>query len=159
MSAHVSASPCHQTHRASSFATRGNVAMAGSFGYELDLNKLCNEEKEEVKKQVARYHEFYNCIHYGDFYRLVSPFDKLGYCAWNYVSENKDEAILTFVIDRDKIGSRYYVKLKGLCPTKRYRDTETGRVYFGDTLMNAGLNLTAVKGDLSSKLIHFVEER
>ena len=44
MSAHVSASPCHQTDRASSFVTRGNVAMAGSFGYELDLNKLCDEE-------------------------------------------------------------------------------------------------------------------
>lgn len=160
MSAHVSASPCHQTHRASSFVTRGNVAMAGSFGYELDLNKLCDEEKEEVKRQVARYHEFYNCIHYGDFYRLVSPFDKKGYCAWNYVSENKDEAILTFVIDRDKIGSRYYVKLKGLCPDKKYRDTETGRVYFGDTLMNAGLNLTnKAVGDLSSKLVHFVEEK
>ena len=133
--------------------------MAGSFGYELDLNLLSDEDKEEVKRQVARYHEFYNCIHYGDFYRLVSPFDKKGYCAWNYVSESKDEAILTFVIDRDKIGSRYYVKMKGLDAIKKYRDTETGRVYSGDTLMNAGLNLSNMSGDLSSRLIHFVEEK
>ncbi len=155
-SAHVSASPCHQTKRASGFATRGNVAMAGSFGYELDLNLLCDAEKELVKKQVKQYHEFYNCIHYGDYYRLVSPFEN-DYCAWNFVSEKKDEAILIFVVLRGKIFTRYYVKMKGLDPDKKYRDTDTGKEYYGDTLMNAGLNLTGLSGDLESKLVHLVE--
>ncbi len=155
-SAHVSASPCHQTHRSSSFETRGNVAMAGSFGYELDLNLLSDEEKELVKKQVKQYHEFYNCIHYGNYYRLVSPFEN-EYCAWNYVSESKDEAILIFTVMRDRIGPKYYVKLKGLSPDKKYMDTETGKVYCGDTLMNAGFNLSRVFGDLGSCIVHFKE--
>lgn len=155
-SAHVSASPCHQTHRASSFATRGNVAMAGSFGYELDLNLLCDEEKELVKKQVQQYHDFYNCIHYGDYYRLVSPFEN-EYCAWNFVSENKDEAILVFVVMRDRIFPRYFVKLKGLDPNKKYKDVNSGKEYYGDTLMNCGLNLTKIYGDLGSTIVHLKE--
>lgn len=152
-SAHVSASPCHQTHRASSFETRGNVAMAGSFGYELDLNLLCEEEKEIVKKQVKQYHEFYNCIHYGDYYRLVSPFEN-NYCAWNFVSESKDEAIIVFVVNRDGICSRYFIKPKGLDPNKKYKDEETGKVYYGDTLMRCGIKLNKQFNDLGSILIH-----
>ena len=34
---HVSAVPNHQTGRTTALETRGTVAMAGSFGYELDL--------------------------------------------------------------------------------------------------------------------------
>ena len=48
ISAHVSASPNHQTGRLTPFETRGNVAMAGAFGYELDLAKLTDEERAPV---------------------------------------------------------------------------------------------------------------
>ena len=130
--------------------------MAGSFGYELDLNLLCDEEKELVKKQVKQYHEFYNCIHYGDYYRLVSPFEN-EYCAWNFVSENKDEAILIFVVMRDRIFPKYFVRLKGLDPTKKYLDVDSGKEYYGDTLMNCGLNLSKAYGDLGSVIVHLKE--
>ena len=52
---HVSAVPNHQTGRVTSLHTRGVVAMAGTFGYELDPGKLSDREKEEVKEQVARF--------------------------------------------------------------------------------------------------------
>ena len=52
---HVSAVPNHQTGRITSIETRGVVAMAGSFGYELDLNQLSEEEKPVVAKQVTHY--------------------------------------------------------------------------------------------------------
>ena len=39
MGAHVSAVPNHQTGRVTPLATRGCVAMAGTFGYELDVYK------------------------------------------------------------------------------------------------------------------------
>ena len=58
---------------------------------------------------------------------------------------------------RDRIKPKYYVKLKGLDPDKKYRDEESGREYFGDTLMNCGLNLTKEYGDLGSAIVHLKE--
>ncbi|MDD2268409.1 MAG: alpha-galactosidase [Eubacteriales bacterium] len=155
MSAHVSASPNHQTGRATSFKTRGNVAMAGAFGYELDLNKLSVEEKQLVKEQVESYHKYYHIINFGDFYRLISPYDNNYYCAWEYVSEDKNEALLTFVSMRVVINHTYFVRLRGLDPTKIYVDVATGDEYHGDTLMNAGLRLKEWMGDGSSIVKYF----
>ncbi len=156
ISAHVSASPNHQTGRSTSFETRGNVAMAGAFGYELDLTKLTAEEKELVRKQVAQYHAYYDVIQNGDLYRLISPFENENVCAWEYVSADKREALLTFVVRRCKVNFASFVRMKGLDPNKRYRE-DSGRVYSGDTLMNAGLNLTRGWRDGDSLLLHFRE--
>ena len=52
MGSHVSVVPNHQTRRETPLKTRANAAYFGTFGYELDLNKLTAEEIEEVKKQV-----------------------------------------------------------------------------------------------------------
>ena len=51
MGAHVSAVPNHQTGRTASLETRAAVAMAGTFGYELDLNRISEAEKELVRGQ------------------------------------------------------------------------------------------------------------
>lgn len=141
MSAHVSASPNHQTHRSMPFTTRGDVATSGSFGYELDLSAISDEEKELVKQQVSRYKELYGTIVHGDQYRLISPFENSCYCAWEYVSEDQAQAVLTYVVTHSKIKGRYFVKMKGLIPHAQYREKDSGRIYYGDTLMNAGLNL------------------
>ena len=55
MSCHVSACPNHQTQRTTPFATRGAIASLGATGYELDLTKLSEEEKEQVKEQIKNY--------------------------------------------------------------------------------------------------------
>mgnify|MGYP000573947599 FL=1 len=52
--AHVSACPNHQTGRSVPLSTRADVALAGSFGYELDLRLLSDEEKAQVKEQIQR---------------------------------------------------------------------------------------------------------
>ena len=153
-SAHVSASPNHQTRRCTSFETRGNVAMAGAFGYELDLTKLTEEERAQVRKQVSQYHAYYDIIQNGDLYRLISPFENETVCAWEYVSADKNEALLTFVVRRCKVNFTSFVRMKGLDPHKRYRE-DSGRIYSGDTLMSAGLNLTRHWKDGDSLLLHF----
>ena len=89
MGAHVSACPNHQVGRSTSLETRGNVAMAGTFGYELDLTKLTDEEKETIRKQCADYHKYYDVIHNGDLYRLISPWEDRTRSAWMYVLANK----------------------------------------------------------------------
>ena len=81
---HVSAVPNHQTGRITSIETRGVVAMAGSFGYELDLNQLSEEEKTVVAKQVTHYKEYQSLIYNGDYYRLANPFED-GMSAWSWI--------------------------------------------------------------------------
>ena len=49
MGSHVSVIPNHQVFRKTPLHTRANVAYFGTFGYELDLNSLKEEEIAEVK--------------------------------------------------------------------------------------------------------------
>lgn len=59
-----------------------------------------------------------------------------------FVSEDKSEALVTSVVMRESYDDAFCLKLKGLDPEKYYRDEETGEVYSGALLMNAGLCLT-----------------
>ena len=52
MGSHVSAIPNHQTFRNTPLETRANVAYFGTFGYELDVNSLSDEEKEIIKNKL-----------------------------------------------------------------------------------------------------------
>jgi len=161
MSCHVSECPNHQTGRDTSFRTRGHVAMGGAFGYELDLTKLSAEDKEMVRQQVKDYHRYYDLINKGDLYRLLMPEDGFhgtrGRCAaWMYVSERKEEALVTFVVMRSSVKPVYFLKLQGLDPHAQYKDEESGAIYYGDTLMHAGLNLTGTYHDGDSMVIHLI---
>ena len=162
MSAHVSASPNHQTGRQSSFKTRGDVAMAGAFGYELDLTKLTEEERGLVRKQVADYHKYYDLIQNGDYYRLINPTEDAAKitsaAAWESVSEDKKQVLLTYVVMRTHVHVSRYIRLRGLDPELTYTDTATGRRYSGALLMNAGLNITGGWHDGESRVWHFVAE-
>lgn len=133
MGAHVSA--CRRT----GYDTKGNVALWGTFGYELDPNKFTDADKRIVKRQVKEYHKYYDVIHFGDLYRLISPFDNPKRAAWEFVSEDKNEALLTVVTITRPEDSAIFIKLKGLDPDKYYIDDETDEVYSGALLMNAGL--------------------
>ena len=162
MSAHVSACPNHQTRRSTPFKTRGDVALAGAFGYELDLTKLNDEERELVRRQVAAYHEYYDVIQNGDYYRLIDPAkskgDMTSAAAWESVSTDKREVLLTYVVIRTQPSVSRYIRLRGLDPDVTYTDTEIGRSYSGALLMNAGLNLTGSWRDGESRVWHFVAE-
>ena len=48
MGAHVSVCPNHVTQRTTPFETRAMVALAGTFGYELDITKLSDKDKKAV---------------------------------------------------------------------------------------------------------------
>lgn len=136
MGAHVSA--CDRT----GIETKAAVAMAGTFGYELDPKEMSEEDKEKVKEQVKNYHRYYNVIHFGDLYRIIAPTDDEFKCAWEYVTKDKSEALLTVVIKNRAPHDFLLIKMKGLDPEKMYRDETDGEIYSGALLMNAGINLT-----------------
>ncbi len=144
--AHVSAVPNHQTGRITPFSTRGTVAMAGSFGYELDLNRLSDEEREQVKKQICAYKGYQDLIYNGDYYRLSNPFcDEMA--AWSFLSADRTKALVQGVVFRARANLvRHRIRLAGLKKDALYRSNE-GAVYTGSALMAAGILLPEIKGD------------
>ena len=144
---HVSAVPNHQTGRITSIETRGVVAMAGSFGYELDLNQLSEEEKTVVAKQVTHYKEYQSLIYNGDYYRLANPFED-GMSAWSWISEDKKIILVQGVLFRAKPNVlRKTLRLMGLEAKKNYKIAGTEEVYTGVALMSGGVLLQRAVGD------------
>ena len=141
---HVSAVPNHQTGRITSLHTRGVVAMAGTFGYELNLGKLSEEEKEEIRSQVEEYRKFAPLIQTGLYYRLSDP-SKEEYAAWAFVSEDQNMSV-------------NYVILQGLNCSAVYRDTDRGKTYNGAALMEAGIPMPVEMGEFKAYQMHLVGE-
>lgn len=148
--AHVSAVPNHQTGRSVSLHTRGVVAMAGTFGYELDPGKLTKEEKEEIKGQISKYKEYAKLIQNGKYYRLSNPFcDSVG--AWMFVSEDGEQALVNVVmLEIHGNMTVNYVRMKGLLPDAVYEDEAAGRCYYGRALMEAGIPMPVEMGEYVS---------
>ncbi len=141
MAAHVSAVPNHQTGRSISLQTRGIVAMTGAFGYELSLEKLTEEEKEQVKDQIRQYKEYESLISNGDYYRLSNP-NQDSLAAWMYISKDH-RSVLLHVVLLEIHGNMTvsYVKLKGLLPEASYEEKTSKKCYQGSALMQAGIPL------------------
>lgn len=155
MGSHVSAVPNHQVHRITPLETRGNVALSGNFGYELDLTKFTEAEKETVKGQAALYKDIRHLVQFGDFYRLRSPFEG-NETAWMFVSKDLSEAFVMFARvlgEPNEPLDRFC--LKGLDPERDYKLEQDGLVYGGDELMYAGLQVPELQGDFQSAVFHF----
>ena len=153
---HVSAVPNHQTGRVTSLKTRGTVAMAGTFGYELDLTLLSPEQREEVRQQVQTYKTLQPLIFDGDYYRLSDPFDH-DLAAWSFVSKDGLQILVQSVIYEQKPNVRFpRIQLRGLKRDVWYKQLDTGNVYTGAALMDGGLLLDLPQGTDSSQTLQFV---
>ncbi|MPM16291.1 Alpha-galactosidase AgaA [bioreactor metagenome] len=152
MGSHVSAVPNHQVGRITPLNTRGVVAMAGSFGYELDITKMSNEEKEEVKAQVEFYKNIRAIVQYGDLYRLKSSSNS-NEVAWMNLSKDKNKVVVSYV---KKYGEANVLprrlKLKALEENSLYKLNETGEVFGGDELMYIGLEIGELFNDYQAKI-------
>ncbi len=168
MGAHVSVCPNHTVGRNTPFETRGYVALAGTFGYELDVTKLSKEDKAMVPRQVAMYHQFNDLVREGDYYRIASYQENHLYDCFQVVSKDKTESLVFFVqvLGEPNMHSRN-IRLQGLCPEAEYVLSDvtvepgkellqtTEKVIKGDTLMNAGMQVQRMWGDFGAKLFYF----
>jgi alpha-galactosidase len=160
MTAHVSAVPNHQTGRSTTLSFRHNVAMAGNFGYELDVTKFTEDEKTQIREQVSLYKSIRSLVQFGNLYRLSSPFDS-NYTSFLYVSEDEKEAVLfLYRIMNVPNSPLYRLRLDGLNPEYRYRISTSGSAVSGAQLMNYGINepQELTWGDFNSKMIHLKAE-
>ncbi len=120
MGAHVSQSPHSSSLRATPIETRFNVAAFGCFGYELDLAKLSQFDKNAIKEQVAYYKAHRELFQYGRFYRLRAHCDP-DKTVWLCVSPDKKQAVAGLFQITAKTGRGSEVlQLTGLDGEKNY---------------------------------------
>ncbi|MBR2294294.1 MAG: alpha-galactosidase [Clostridiales bacterium] len=163
MGAHVSVCPNHAVGRNTDMKARGYVALAGTFGYELDITKLSDEDRALIKEQIDDYKKYGHLVREGDLYRLkttggYSSGSSIDRAAWIFVSKDKKEALLTYV---QNLGSANrpvpVVRLAGLDPEVSYV-TDGGEVFSGEELMNIGFVTDRLWGDFKASLYHFKAE-
>lgn len=151
---HISAVPNHQVGRITPLETRANTAYFGTFGYELNLGSLSDEEKEKIKNQIKFFKKYSKVIHQGDFYRLQNPFENNEVC-WLTVSEDKSTAIAAYYQVLSRPNEKYNrIKLKGLDEDKLYEIEGRHGTFYGDELMNIGIVLSK---DYTGKTAEYYE--
>jgi alpha-galactosidase len=150
MGCHVTAVPNHQVNRTTSLGFRGDVAMAGNLGYELDLGKLSDSDRMEVARQVAFYKEIRKLVQFGDFFRILSPFEGDD-TAWSFVAKDKSEAWAIYYRPFAEPNPPLpLLRFKGLDPEAAYSLQGKDKAYGGDELMRAGIRVSLDQGDSRS---------
>lgn len=146
--AHVSAVPNGQTCRSIPMETRGVVAMAGTFGYELDVRRCTEEEKAVIRRQIAFFKEHWDVIQNGDAYRLTDAFRPGPFTAWQQVSADRRRSLVSLVTGGASSNPPFAVlRLKGLDPELNYRINGGEERWPGDALMAAGWPVPYLPGD------------
>lgn len=155
--AHVSDCPNHTVGRVTPFETRGHVALAGTFGYELDITKISEKERAMIPGQIRMYHRFHDLIRTGNYYRIASYRENHSYDAYAVVAQDQSEALVTYVqvLSQANVHSRM-LKIPGLAEEKRYCLEGEDGLYRGDILKYAGIPVGNIHGDFCSKLFHFI---
>lgn len=165
MGAHVSDCPNHTVGRNTPFKTRGHVAMVGTFGYELDVTRIPQEDRDAIPAQIKEFNKFNKLVRTGDHYRIGNMFEDNTWDAWEFVAKDKSEALFEFVqvLGRPNERSRR-IKLKGLeADAYYYEESEPDKKISGAALMNAGINIAkmwngdGLYGDFCSKILHFIK--
>ena len=158
--AHVSDCPNHAVGRVTPFETRGIAALAGTFGYELDITKISEQERNMVPGQIAAYKKYAPLIREGDYYRIASYRENHKYDCYEIVSKDRSQAAVFFVqvMHEPSVKSRK-IKLQGLSEHAVYE--VDGRQYTGAALMYAGLLRERMYGDFQAEVIevHQVSDR
>ena len=157
--AHVSDCPNHSVGRVTPFETRGHVALAGTFGYELDITKIPEEDRALIPEQTATYNKYRHLIQQGEYYRIASYRENHKYDCWALASRDKKEVLVTYVqvLGVPNSHSRK-VFLRGFDPKVTYRLEGTEETYTGEMLMKGGFLMKDFWGDFKSRLYHFVAE-
>ena len=172
MASHISATPNHTVFRTTAMKYRIDVAMSGRLGMEIQPKNMTDDEKALCRKAIAEYKQIRPIVQFGDIYRLVSPYDKIGLASLMYVNETKDKSVF-FWWKTESFQNEHLprVKMAGLDANKNYKVHELnridlkpmdieGKVFSGAYLMNHGLEMPyrnepewSKKNDWSSRVL------
>lgn len=176
MASHISAAPNHQTFRTIPLKYRIDVAMSGRLGMEIQPKNMTDEEKDLCRKAIADYKKIRPVVQFGNIYRLISPYDKLGVASLMYISDVKDKAVFYWWKTEHFVNQHLpRVIMAGLDPEKKYKVMELnridnvplefeGKVFSGAYLMANGLEIPYnhkvdyhKQNDYSSRVLYLEE--
>ena len=153
MASHISATPNHTVFRTTAMKYRIDVAMSGRLGMEIQPKNMTDDEKALCRKAIAEYKQIRPIVQFGDIYRLVSPYDKVGLASLMYVDEAQDKSVF-FWWKTESFQNEHLprVKMAGLDANKNYKVRELNRIdlqpmdiegktFSGAYLMNHGLEM------------------
>jgi alpha-galactosidase len=126
--------------------------MMGTFGYELDLTKLAEEDLAGIPQEVGEYRKIQPLEETGDYYRLASFRENGWLDAVEIAGKDKKEAFVLAVqvlTQPNQKSTRLY--LQGLDPAALYE--VEGKVFPGDLLMQAGYPLQHVVHDMDARIL------
>ena len=172
MASHISATPNHTVFRTTAMKYRIDVAMSGRLGMEIQPKNMTDDEKTLCRKAIAEYKQIRPIVQFGDIYRLVSPYDKVGLASLMYVDEAQDKSVF-FWWKTESFQNEHLprVKMAGLDANKNYKVRELNRIdlqpmdiegktFSGAYLMNHGLEMPyrnepewSKKSDWSSRVL------
>lgn len=173
MGAHVSVTPNHQLGRVTPMQTRAFAAMMGCYGYEMDITRMSDAEKQQVREHIALYKRLRPTIQLGTYTRLLTPFEGTkNETAWMFTSEDEKEiALFYFKTLSEPATPIRRLRLAGLDPDAQYRIAEyvqaqslshdsdgsgtgelVGRTFYGDELMQEGINVVKINTDFAAYL-------
>ena len=133
------------------------MALAGTFGYELDITKIPEEDRVLIPEQTVTYNKYRHLIQQGEYYRIASYRENHKYDCWALSSQDKKEVLVTYVqvLGVPNSHSRK-VFLRGFDPKTTYRLEGTEKTYTGEMLMKGGFLMKDFWGDFKSRLYHFI---
>jgi len=153
MGAHVSAVPNHQVGRITTLKMRGDAALMGAFGYELDLTALTDAEMAEIACQVKQVKRLRNLTQKGRFTRLCSPFEGR-LAAWQFADEKQDELLVCIFRRYAEANPEHaYIPIMDVDENAAYRDDE-GRIWHGGMLKHLGIQPVFGESDAASMVVH-----
>ncbi|MFG2882565.1 alpha-galactosidase [Streptomyces sp. NPDC048297] len=156
MSAWVTDVPNQLTGRSVPLRHRFHVAMAGVLGVGGDLARWTPEELAEGAELVARYKKVRHIVQHGTLHRLRGPGDD-GPTAVQYTTTDRREVfVLVWQRAPRHATPRPALRLAGLDPAARYRDTDSGAVHHASVLTGYGIAPELPPGDWSSTLLHLI---
>lgn len=161
MGSHVTVSPNHQTRRVTPFKTRSSVAMAGTYGFELDLTKLSEEEIAFLNDETAFYRKYAPLVLEGDYYRLTAPGGE--HMAWEIVSESADRALITVVQTQARCNCKpFFLQADGLDASAEYTvvidGTPLEQPMTGCALMKIGFPVATLNAEYTSVRIELLRK-
>ena len=124
------------------YRAKGLFALFGTYGYEMNPNKLTAEEVvmlNETAELYKRYHK--NVVENGDLYHIADPSDG-EYYILQCVSKDKSTSLVLSMNLKCQKDCFRFVRLRGLQADKLYKNSHDGKAYYGDYYMNVGLNLS-----------------
>lgn len=149
---------------------RTDVAMMGKMGFDIEVEKMTENELKFSQNAITNYKKLSDVIWHGDLYRLISPYDE-NRAVLMYVNSTKNRAILFAYTLNSRYGEAFNkVKLQGLDPLKTYKiqeinvssegrrfgPSESGKSYSGDYLMKIGMTVGSAQ-PLTSAVFELTE--